>query len=156
MKKCFCLVALVFIASGVHAQNFEIAPAAGYSEPLSQNDVIEITESYVNLTLHTFVAALWVMYYDDIQMGEVAIPDGYFQIDEFGDLTGSAPLDVGDFHAANKVELYIQTVQYPGIHHWYSINKLDVEATQPMVPATGPSGIILLLAGITLYIVLKK
>jgi hypothetical protein len=43
MRKFLCLMFVVLVTSGAQVLYFNIAPASGFSEPLSSGDVIEIS-----------------------------------------------------------------------------------------------------------------
>ena len=89
-------------------------------------------------------------------IGEVSIVGWPFTIDSNGFITGSVPLDVGTYDAANLVELHVATTFPAQMYHWYSNNMLDVQPTAPMTPTTGIAGLLLLLLAVPAIILWRR
>jgi len=64
MKKLAILFLMVIIVSNANAIYFDIAPAAGYSEPLSQGDVIEISATTQPSPGYSFAYSSFRLYYN--------------------------------------------------------------------------------------------
>lgn len=149
MKQLILVTLMILAATCAHALYFDIAPASGYSEPLSSGDVIEISATTQPSPGHSYATSSFRLFYDTTLIGEVVIAGWPFSIDGSGFITGSTALDVGTYDAANDVELHVATTvpTYP-MFHWYSNNRLEVLATAPMTPTTGLAGLLLLLLAI--------
>ena len=156
MRLIILTLLMVMMASSAFALWFDIGPAAGYTEPLSTGDVIEITATTEPSPGHDFALSSWRLFYDSVFLGEVTIPGWPFTIDSYGFVTGSAALDVGINEAANHVELHIATTFPPFMYHWYSNNLLEVQPTAPMTPATGVAGLVLLLLAVPAYLLWRR
>jgi hypothetical protein len=150
MKKILFLSVLFFITTGAQALYYNIAPAPGYSEPLSQGDMIEISDTIEPSPGKSVAYCRWILYYDAIELGRVDIPGFPFEIDDYGFVSGSAALDVGEYSAANRVRLNIVTV--PDLEQWVSNNYLEVAPTAPMTPSMGVYGIAIVLLSFPVFI----
>lgn len=155
MRLIILTLLMVMMASSAFALYFDIGPAAGYTEPLSQGDVIEITMTTQPDPGHDYASSFFKLFYNGIELGDVDITGWPFTIDDYGYITGSVPLDVGIFEAANSVELNVETI-FAGFWTWPSNNRLDVQPTAPMTPATGVAGLVLLLLAVPAYLLWRR
>lgn len=150
MKKILYLTFFLFVTTGAQALYYDIGPAEGYSEPLSQGDIIEISETTSPNPEKSVAYCRWILYFNTIELGRVDIPGFPFEIDDLGFVSGSAALDVGEYSAANRVRLNIVTV--PGLQQWVSNNTLEVAPTAPMTPSMGVYGIAIVLLAFPIFI----
>ncbi|MBN1296459.1 hypothetical protein JXA80_06740 [bacterium] len=158
MKHVLCLLCIVCMATGTQAVvYFTIAPGSGYSEPLSNGDIIEVDVTTQPASAGESLSdSWWTLYYNSIELGELYTSYGAFDLDVSGNLVGSDSLTVGGYTAANRVRLHVTTVLIPPPRHSYSTNYLEVLPTSPMTPSTSTWGLIVLLLAVPVIILWRQ
>ena len=158
MKKLLVILAMIMMVSGVHAAvYFNIGPATGYSEPLSEGDVIEVTATTQSAQAgETVRDSWWLFYYNNVELGEVLTLKPAFTINGSYELVGSDPLTVGSYVMANRVHLRIWSGLATQNYYTNSNNYLEVQPTGPMTPSTSTWGLIILLLAVPAVILWRR
>ncbi|MCD4654853.1 hypothetical protein K8T06_13080 [bacterium] len=156
MKKLVLLAALLVLTTGVNALDFTIAPGSGYSEPMSQGSVVAVGTVITPSPVHTFMDAWHSLFYGSMPLGLVYTTFGSFDLDGYGYLIGSDPLDLGAYTMADACGLHVETRLATTVYSWDSNNTLVVGPTGPMTPSTSTWGLIILLLGVPAVIIWRR
>ncbi len=158
MKKLFIAGLIVFLSAGAFADHFTIAdPNGGSLEP---GDIIEIADS------NTFPASYWYsdahyrLYYSGTQIARVHVPfdQQFFDLsDTTYKIEGYGNLYVGSYIWTDEIEVEIQLATFGKPQYTFdSTNTLPVNPQGPVAPSISVYGIVLLVAGISLYLYNKR
>lgn len=147
MRKLLFLLAFVLFVSGTQAAvYFTIAPGPGFSEPLSEGDMVMIdTVIQPGMPGEAIINTLWEFSYGLHVLGEVYTTYDAFTMDGSGYVSGVDVLDVDVYETANSLRLHIWSRFVQQQYHSYSTNSLEVLPTMAVTPSTTAWGLIVLL-----------
>jgi len=157
MRKLLLLSALLILVTGANATLvYTIAPGTGYSEPLSQGDVLTVGICSEPDAGYTFQDAWFVLFYNSTELGTVYTTYESFGFDSYGYLVGSDPLNIGTYTMADAVGLRVTSRLATSIFTRNSTNTLAVGPTGPMTPSTSAWGLIILLLSVPAIIIWRR